>query len=72
MLNKDNYCLETIIEAIDRINEYRNRSLTESNLGHDCKNTRRASLITASVDFDGSVSQSGNRSAQKRLLLPGR
>jgi uncharacterized protein with HEPN domain len=38
MLNKDTYCLETIIEAIDRINEYTSGFSTADELNNDYRN----------------------------------
>jgi len=38
MLNKDTYCLETIIEAIDRINEYTSGFSTADEFNNDYRN----------------------------------
>lgn len=38
MLNKDNYCLETIIEAIDRINEYTSGYKSADEFNDDYRN----------------------------------
>ena len=38
MLNKDTYCLETIIEAIDRINEYTSGFTSADEFNNDYRN----------------------------------